>query len=324
MAKKQLKRPIKKVDREAKIGDPKPKTGEDETYRCTCCGHKYARQEGYFNVSKSPIYQGNNGYMSICKQCIVKLYNQFVEFYDKDEDAAAERICQITDTYFSELVWASSRGTTNNADRNRFSAYVSKLNLNQNKGATYSDTLADMWEVAEKEEKGQPVHDEEREIDPDVLRRFGLGFADEEYDVMQYEYEDWVKRYGDPEDKRQEELYVTMCYLKLNLQKNLRADSGGNMGSISNSYKGFIEAATTEIEERKRKEKEEVQLLPLGVLARDMEQYVPAEYYKNKKLYNDFDSLQKYHISNVFRPLKNLFTGTKEMDEEYSLSESEG
>ena len=86
----------------------------------------------------------------------------------------------------------------------------------------------------------------------------------------------------------------------------------------------MIEAATTEIEDRKRKVEAEMELKPLGVLYRDIEQFTPAEFYKDKKLYKDFDYLKEYIERFMKRPLKNLLTGSKELDKEFNLSETEG
>jgi len=268
--------------------------------------------------------------MTLCIRCISQLFDQYKSFYSYDEDLAAERICQMTDMFFDEIAWGASRKIS--SESNRMNSYVSKLNLKQskNRGSTYSDTLINRWEAAEKEAEyeaeimnkdAQEVL-EPSQVDPAIVRRFGLGFVDREYDVLQAEYDSWVERYGEPIDKRQDELYITMCYLKLNLQKSLQNDSAG-VGTLANSYKGFIEAATTEIEDRRKREEQEVELDTLGMWVRDIEQYAPAEFYKDKKLYLDFDHLKEYVVRFMGRPLKNLLTGSKEMDEEFSLSESE-
>lgn len=322
-AKKQLKKTTTpKINKNAKPSEIEPRIVTDETYRCSCCGHKYPKQEGNFNVSKSPIYRGNNGYMTICKRCIGQLYDQYIDFYDKDEDAAMERICQITDMYVDETAWSASRKIS--ADRNRMSAYVSKLNLNQSAvGATYSDTLIRRWE-AEVENAKTVAEAEKNEngVDPETVRRFGVGFSDGDYEAMETEYKSWVEKEGEPIDKRQEELYVTMCFLRLNLQKSVQG-TGGNVGTVANSYKSFIEAATTEIEDRKKAAEQEAELKPIGLLYKEIEQFTPAEFYRDKKLYSDFDYLGDYINRFMTRPLRNLLTGSKEMDKEFNLSGSE-
>lgn len=326
-AKKQLKKPAPgatKVNKNAKPKEVAPRIENDEEYRCSCCGHKYKKQESNFNVSKSPIYNGNNGYMTICKRCVAQLYEQYVTFYSYDEDAAAERICQMTDMYFDDVAWGASRKIS--ADRNRMSVYVSKLNLNQSasKGTTYSDTLVRRWEaqVENAENINQVKDNEDIDVDIETVHRFGLGFTDGEYGALQAEYDSWVQKYGVPMDKRQEELYTTICYLKLNLQKSVQNDASG-VGSLANSYRGFIEAATTEIEDRQKKAEAEIETNPLGVWIREIEQYTPAEFYQDKKLYADFDSLREYITRFMTRPLKNLLTGSKDMDKEFNLSDSE-
>jgi hypothetical protein len=110
--------------------------------------------------------------------------------------------------------------------------------------------------------------------------------------------------------------------LKLNLQNSVRTNSTG-VGALANSYKAFIEAATTEIEERKRKAEADMQLSPLGEMIRDIEEYCPADFYKDKTLYADFDHLKEYISRFMARPLRNLLTGSKEMDKEFNLSETE-
>ena len=151
-AKKPLMKPAThKVVKDAKPTEVEPRVVSDEQYRCTCCGHKYKKQEGNFGRSKSPIYKGNNGFLSICRNCIAEIYEQYVKFYDGDEDEAAERICQITDMYFDADIWASSRKISesrNGKSRNRISTYISRLNLNQvSEATTYSDTLVRRWEA---------------------------------------------------------------------------------------------------------------------------------------------------------------------------------
>ncbi len=105
------------------------------------------------------------------------------------------------------------------------------------------------------------------------MRRFGVGFDAGDYDSMQYEYQDWVKRYGEPMDKRQEELYVSICFMKLNLRKLLQKGDS-NIGTAANSYKSQIDAATTEIEDRKKKAEAEKRLSPLGEMIRDIEEFL--------------------------------------------------
>ena len=41
-----------------------------KTFKCVCCGKEYATQPANFSISNSPLFEGNNGYLPICKTCI--------------------------------------------------------------------------------------------------------------------------------------------------------------------------------------------------------------------------------------------------------------
>lgn len=110
--------------------------------------------------------------------------------------------------------------------------------------------------------------------------------------------------------------------MKLQLQKSVQNGDSG-IGALAKTYKEYINAATTELEDRRQKKEESVQLNPLGLWARDIEKYTPAEFYKDKKLFKDFDDIGSYCSRFIFRPLKNLLTGSKELDKEYKLSQEE-
>ena len=294
-------------------------------YHCTACGKGYMRQKDNFNVSPSPYYAANNGYLTICRHCLEKAYDYYRDqVCDGDQDKAMELLCATINTCFDETAWANAKKHPQ-ANRSKISMYFAKLNLAQTKGASWADTL--QYRKASKIENApsiQAVQDNPNNITPiEVVRRFGLGFTDQDYESLQFEYEDWVKKYGEPEDKRQDELYKNICYLKLHMLKSIQNGDSG-IASLAKEYKSSIEAATTELEDRRQRKEDAVKLDPLGVLISDIEHYTPAEYYKDQSLFRDADGLGAYATRFIFRPLKNLLTGSKELDKEFSLSEKEG
>lgn len=318
--KKQLKRlsPTPRVNSAEKPAESVPTVENDPEYRCSCCGHKYKKQRGNFNISKSPIYKGNNGYVTICRHCLAELFEQYTQFFDGDEDSAMERICQITDTCVDDTAWNASRRTQN---KSRIGAYIARLNISKSSGQTYSDTLSRRWMEREEAERTR-VAEKSNDIREQAELRFGKGFSDWDCEVMQAEYDSWIAKEGTPIDKRQEELYVTICYLKLSLQKAIQNDAAG-IGAMANSYRAFIEAATTEIADRKKQAESERAANPIGVLIKEIEEYCPADFYKKKKLYADFDRLKEYIDRFLSRPLRNLLTGSKDLDQEFNLSDGD-
>ena len=252
-AKKQLKKTVaQKVNKDAKPSEAEPRVVSDEVYRCPRCGHKYPKQDGNFNVSKSPLFKGNNGYVVYCKKCVAEMFDENVAFFDKDEDAAMERVCQIIDLCVNETAWAAARKIS--ANRNRMSGYFSKLNIRQSsEDSTYSDTLVRRFE-AEAEMPNEASDTDDTSVNLDVIRRFGLGFSDSDYDTLQGEYDSWVERCGAPVDKRQDELYVSMWDLmKIIVKDMLEKDSAIIIGmDYSISLKHAIKPRAFLIKERNK------------------------------------------------------------------------
>lgn len=293
-------------------------------YHCTACGKGYTRQKDNFNVSPSPYYEKNGGYLHVCKRCLDKSFEYYRdEVFGGDQDKAMELLCATINTCFDETAWANAKKHPQ-SNRSKVSVYFSKLNLSQTKGASYADTI--LYREANKVENATSI--QEVQDNPSIgtsietVKLFGLGFSDQDYETLQYEYDDWAEKYGIPEDKRQDELYKSICYLKLQLQKSVQNGDAG-IGALAKTYKEYINAATTELEDRKQKKEDAVKLDPLGVWISDIEKHTPAEYYKDKSLYHDSDGLGSYASRFIFRPLKNLLTGSKELDKEFSLSKED-
>jgi hypothetical protein len=61
-----------------------------------------------------------------------------------------------------------------------------------------------------------------------------------------------------------------------------------------------------------------------GAWVRDIEKYRPAEYFEDKKIYFDFDKIGEYFQRFTLRPLKNLLTGSRDFDKEFSIEEDNG
>lgn len=295
-----------------------------ETFKCFSCGKVFLKQQGNFNMSPSPYYKRNNGYLHICKKCLENAFYDYADnLFDGDQDKAMEFLCATINTCFDETAWANAKKHPK-SNQTKVSVYFSKLNLNQTKGASYADTLRIREEnKIENAESIQQVKDNPEMKTPiEIVQLFGLGFSEQDYETLKFEYDDWVKKYGTPEDKRQDELYKSIAYLKLQFQKSVQNGDAG-VGALAKTYKEYINAATTELEDRKQKKEDAVKLDPLGVLISEIEQYTPAEFYKDKELYQDSDGIGKYASRFIFRPLKNLLTGSKEMDSEFNLSDKE-
>lgn len=55
-------------------------------YKCTCCGASFDKQAGNFPRSASPLYQSNDGFVTICNSCRDTYYSHLVNLYSGNED----------------------------------------------------------------------------------------------------------------------------------------------------------------------------------------------------------------------------------------------
>ena len=70
-------------------------------YHCSACGKGYMRQKDNFNVTPSPYYAGNGGYLTICRRCLDKSFEYYRdEVFDGDQDKAMELLCATINTCF--------------------------------------------------------------------------------------------------------------------------------------------------------------------------------------------------------------------------------
>lgn len=302
-------------------------------YHCSACGKGYLRQKDNFNACKSPYYNGNGGYLTMCKNCLDKAWKHYTnDIFGGDSKKGMELVCATLNIYWDELAWANAKKNPS-PTRSTASLYFSKLNLNQTdkKGNSFTDTVAERLadkgslfgiEVVEKVQSVQSTLPSElpepKEVDKEIERRFGKGFKFEEYEALQDEYEDWIEKYGKPEDKRIDELYKSACYQKINY---LRAVQSGdsNVGVVAKAYRETIDGFTTDLEKMRREREDATKVDPLGKWIADIEKYTPAEYFADKEIYKDNDGIGSYVSRFIFRPLKNLLTGSKDMDKEFSI-----
>ena len=88
---------------------------------------------------------------------------------------------------------------------------------------------------------------------------------------------------------------------------------------LTDSYrKSFEKAGLKTIRESNVNEE-----FTIGVNAEIIEKYTPAEYYKDKHLYKDFDHIGEYIERFLLRPLKNLMFGSKDRDTEFYVKEED-
>ena len=318
---------VTKINPNARLSKIEPKSdAADGLFKCSCCGKAYKRQQGNFTTSLSPIYKGNDGFLTTCRNCVDALFKQYKEFYSDDDLKALEHICRLFDIYFDENVWTIAR--VQGTSQSRIGNYFKQLNLvrSRNKtleygNATYTDYLLRKWaeDIKNATSFEQIEAIDNPDLDTDSVKFWGLGWVEKDYANLNNFYNDWVTEYGDPPDKTTKELYKALCFMQVQMQA-VTMSGDGNLSTLIKQYRETLDAAGLK---PSGKTDSEVRIDPIGVWVEQIENYTPADFYKNKKLYKDSDGIGGYFERFILRPFRNTFFGTNEKDKEFSLTNDE-
>lgn len=289
------------------------KSKEEREYHCCSCGKKFKVQKGNFLTSKSPIFSGNNGFVPMCKKCTVLYYRQMVEYFCGDEEKALERMCQLFDWYYSDdLAQATSKV---NPETARVTAYPAKLNLNNSaRGTTYADTLRDRVNIASVSDPDELQFVSGVKIPKKTIKLFGLGYAADAYARLQEHYDTYIAMVVSPTNS-QKNAAKNAALLQFQIEAEIKT-GGKNVSTLTNSLASILN--TNGFNETKMADSYTNQL---DLWVRDIETYCPADYFRDKSIYQDEDKLGSYIERFLLRPMKNLFGSEKpKMDEEFNVN----
>lgn len=309
-----------KIDVSVDMRFPLSNSINAKKYKCYMCGESWDSQKSHFSKSAHPKYQANNGYIEICNDCRDKYYKKLIDFYSGNEEHAIRHMCMEFGWVYHIDALTASRQIS--ADRSRISHYLAKKNLGQTAriGTTYFDSMK--FEFNEKQgeivKSREQAKSEESTITATAVDRWGVGFAEADYKVMDEHYK-MLKRQNPNCDANQEIFIKSLCSLFM-LQTNAlkRGDSDKYVKLTEQYSKTFTKAGLSAIQETDNSANES-----LGVTLATISQYTPEEYYKDKELYKDFDKIGEYFDRFVKRPLRNLMSGTTDRDSEYFVKDGD-
>lgn len=282
---------------------------------CCKCGETYTKQAGFFPASKSPLYEGNNGYLPICKNCLKDLYMHYVTTLGS-EWKAVERICSKFDMYFSMTI---VDGCVSSAtDSAVIMTYISRVSLPNYKNKTYDSTIEeDEYEESIKN-KEQVTEEEEsaaRRIIEEGIKTWGVELEANDYRFLDTEFDDWNAR-CDISGKSRETLVKNLCMVKLMQNKALANKDNDTYTKLCQTYQKDLQAAN--LTPKQVEETERANEIPLGVLIKKFEDEDPIP--QPIPEFKDWSGIQKvvrvYFIGHLMKMLglKNKYS--KEYEEE--------
>jgi hypothetical protein len=278
---------------------------------CTCCGQESSERNFY--ISKSFIYKANS-HLPICKTCLGDLYDKYYSKY-QDYKLALYYMCRAVSICFNLGSYnAVLQEIQNGKTTNVWQIYMTKLNSlgGKNGAGDDFDSSDDVNVVAQIEDSN-----EERGLSKDILIKWGNGYNDDDYIWLENTYNEWVGKYKS-DTLSEQKTFKLLAIKEFQIMKAVEKNS--NTDKLEETYLKLMSAGNVTPRDANASMDDE-NTKGLGVWTKDIEKYRPAEYFADKKLYKDYDSLIDYLNRFVFRPIKNLLMKTKEYDGEFSIED---
>lgn len=279
-------------------------------YTCCRCDKTYSSPENFYRTNS--LTYAKTGYLPVCKTCIGEIYDYYAKKY-KSEKRAVQRVCMAFNVYYNDVIFNKIKDDVASV----IGTYFRLMNMVQYKNRTFDTTLDEGFKYRKLFET-MDAEPKKNDIDPDDVTRWGAGFSAEDYETLNSHYR--LLKTSNPNcDSNQEIFIIDLCYTKMQQMKAVREGKVDDYNKLTDSYRKSFQQAGL----KTSKDTSSAEDFTMGVNIEAIEKYTPAEYYKNKKLFSDYDSLRDYIERFLLRPLRNLMHGTHDRDYEYYVKEDD-
>lgn len=300
------------------MSKPREYTEKIDKLMCTKHGGRPIALDNFYMACPESLFFGI-GYIPICKKCLYEILELYLKTHE-DIKVAMYFMCRKIDIAFYHTEFESAnRGNRKNIVKT-FQTYMRLFNSicktnDKWRPFDYSDYVElerDIGYYGRGKGLDIKFNEDERK---EMAIFWGHGLPDEDYAFLNKEYEEWTTRHK-CDDYAEEVLYKEICMQMLDIRKD-RENGADVTKKVEALQKLMTSANVKPIDTAAIKTSESVNAL--GLWIKDIEMYRPAEYFDDKKRYVDADGFKKYFDRFIVRPLKNLLTGTRDFDKEFSI-----
>lgn len=293
-------------------------TNEEDARGSNCirCGKPFTGRN--FNKKSENPHYSYISYIPICKECLNKLFMLYKDEYGSDQKAV-KRICMAYNIYYSDVIYQMCVDTQGNAS---IATYIAKSNLPAFRKKTFDNSIEEgFYFTGESKSIGETSSDISNakiQADPKLVLKWGNDFSVDDYEVLENHYK--MLKHNNPNATNNQEIFITsLCHLNMMMTKALKDKDLDSYTKANEQYsKVFTKAGLKAVQEVDMGSDD-----CWGEWVRRIEEYTPAEYYKNKSLFKDFDNVGDYFKRFVLRPLRNLMHGTTDRDYEYCVKDGD-
>jgi len=286
--------------------------------QCARCGKPKSTLNRNYYKSNADIYKGY-GYVPICTSCLEKKYLALMKDNDMDEKLAMYYLMMEINVPWSERVWQAVKDI--NAKIGRYLGIINgathyrDITFYESDEFIYETENIDIEEAIESMEKGDTILT--KKMKDELVERFGNHYTNEQLMFLNNKYRDWITRHV-CEELSQEILFAEISIKQLELREARK--KGSPTKEILDAMDKLMKANNVQPQTMKNGTKADG-LNRLSLVIKDFEEYRPAEYFQDKKLFDDFDNIKELMKNEVLRPMKNYLTGTRDFDPRYNIND---
>lgn len=288
---------------------------------CYCRRCMQTKKKEYFYPAVDSDLD-RNGRMSVCVDCCKDIFEDGLGRSNNSIELAVLYTCRKLGIKYDErpIEIVKKMMDGNKYDiRSFFGLYKAKLLIinrtnttddNMGIDLTYQDNpVVNLPKREDDEDIFEPENEEELKV------FWGDGFSSEELEILESKYSQWCETHSI--DTQSEKILLKYICLK-----EYEIDKAAKLGNIPSSLlkefqdllktSGLDPSSASAASAGKSQE-------TWGNFIKMIEETEPAEYYKDKELFKDFDNINLYWENFVVRPIRNFFGLSKD----FSLKEVE-
>jgi hypothetical protein len=276
---------------------------------CTKCGKS---NKSDFYMSRNPRYE-YYGRIPYCRNCMIEDYDRFFAETSNPVSAMWFTFSKLDIPLMSSALNSIPKETLLNSPIKAIGLYFQRLNLGQYLNyKSFEDT-----DVLLEDDGGfENQYGEDIDLEYMYLN-WGGNKTIKEYLFLESRYDTWLKDV-EAEFESDRVLIKRICETELNIRKSQEgnADTHKLDGLLQELMKS-ANIRSTDIKKANNSENKDT----YGKWLEEIEEFEPAEYFEKRPIFEDFDKFLKYLKDWIYRPLKNLLSGSRDFNVEIKEEE---
>jgi hypothetical protein len=297
-----------------RIVEPLSKTGVyvEKIYCRKCMEVKHPNSF----YTATDLYLDSNGYMSICKECVDKIFDKML-ITESTLERALLRVCRILNVRYDEKAIRAliedikTREKNNQEMKGLFGQYKAKLGFTglRTEKLINTEDIGDLTFIEPSSDEVKKILDIQMEEKEYFVESWGQGMTPDDYSFLEKEFAKW-KRTTKCDTQAEEVLVRELCH-KQNEIRKARIEAKSVDGLVKSMQEIMKNSALTPALQNAASAGKNMDTF--GAWIKEIETLEPAEWYEDQIKYKDIDGIGK-DIEDIKRSIGNFITGSRDFN----------